>query len=31
MLNSGYTKKINFLENNIRKFTNIQNGKQTLI
>ena len=28
MLNSGYTKKINFLENNVRKFTNIQNGKQ---
>ena len=28
MLNSGYSKKINFLENNIRKFTNIQNGKQ---
>ena len=27
MLNSGYSKKI-FLENNIRKFTNIQNGKQ---
>ena len=28
MLNSGYIKKINFLENNVRKFTNIQNGKQ---
>ena len=28
ILNSGYTKKINFLENNIRKFTNIANGKQ---
>ena len=28
MLNSGYTKKINFLENNVRKFTNIANGKQ---
>ena len=28
MLNTGYTKKINFLENNVRKFTNIQNGKQ---
>ena len=28
MLNSGYSKKINFLENNVRKFTNIQNGKQ---
>ena len=28
MLNSGYSKKINFLENNIKKFTNIQNGKQ---
>ena len=28
MLNSGYSKKINFLENNARKFTNIQNGKQ---
>ena len=28
MLNSGYLKKIIFLENNVRKFTNIQNGKQ---
>ena len=28
MLNSGYTKKIHFLENNLRKFTNIVNGKQ---
>ena len=28
MLNSGYSKKINFLENNVREFTNIQNGKQ---
>ena len=28
MLNSGYSKKINYLENNLRKFTNIQNGKQ---
>ena len=28
MLNSGYSKKINFLENNIRSFTNIGNGKQ---
>ena len=28
MLNSGYSKKINFLENNVRVFTNIQNGKQ---
>ena len=28
MLNSGYIKKINFLENNVRKFTNIANGKQ---
>ena len=28
MLNLGYSKKINFLENNVRKFTNIQNGKQ---
>ena len=28
MLNSSYIKKINFLENNVRKFTNIQNGKQ---
>ena len=28
MLNTGYSKKINFLENNVRKFTNIQNGKQ---
>ena len=28
MLNAGYSKKINFLENNVRKFTNIQNGKQ---
>ena len=27
MLNSGYSKKINFLENNVRKFTNIQRGK----
>ena len=27
MLNSGYTKKINFLENNVRTYTNIQNGK----
>ena len=29
MINSGYTKKINFLENSVRKFTNIQNGKQS--
>ena len=28
MLNSGYSKKINFLENNEREFTNIQKGKQ---
>ena len=28
MLNSGYSKKINILENNVRVFTNIQNGKQ---
>ena len=28
MLNSGYSKKITFLENNVRKITNIQNGKQ---
>ena len=28
MLNSGYSKKINFLENKVRIFTNIQNGKQ---
>ena len=28
MLNSGYSKKMNFLENIVRKFTNIQNGKQ---
>ena len=28
MLNSGHTKKINFLENKVRKFTDIQNGKQ---
>ena len=28
MLNTGYTKKIHFLENNVKKFTNIQNGKQ---
>ena len=28
MLNSGYSKKINFLENNISSFTNIGNGKQ---
>ena len=28
MLNSGYSKKINFLENNISLFTNIGNGKQ---
>ena len=27
MLNSGYSKKINFLENNISSFTNIGNGK----
>ena len=31
MLNLGYSKKINFLESNVRKFTNIQNGKQNLI
>ena len=28
MLNSGYSKKIIFLENNVRAFTNIQNEKQ---
>ena len=28
MLNSGYSKKIIFLENNVRNFTNIGNGKQ---
>ena len=28
MLNSGYSKKIIFLENNISSFTNIGNGKQ---
>ena len=28
MLDYGYTKKINFLENNVRKFTNIENGNQ---
>ena len=28
MLNSGYSKKINFLENNISSFTNIGNAKQ---
>ena len=28
MLNLGYSKKMNFLENDVRKFTNIQNGKQ---
>ena len=28
MLNSGYIKKIHFLENNLKKFINIQNGKQ---
>ena len=28
MLDSVYTKKINFLENNLRKFTNITNGNQ---
>ena len=28
MLNSGYSKKTNFLENNVIEFTNIQNGKQ---
>ena len=27
MLNSLYSKKINFLENNVRTYTNIQNGK----
>ena len=26
MLNSGYSKKIYFLENNVSEFTNIQNG-----
>ena len=28
MLNSGYSKKINYLENTVRIFNNIQNGKQ---
>ena len=28
MLNSGYSKNINYLENNLRKLTDIQNGKQ---
>ena len=28
MVNTGYTKKINFLENNVSSFTNIGNGKQ---
>ena len=28
MLNSRYSKEVNFLENNIRSFTNIQNGRQ---
>ena len=28
MLDNGYTKKINFLENNVRNFTNIANGNQ---
>ena len=28
MLNSSYSKKKNFLENNVREFTNIQDGKQ---
>ena len=28
MLDNGYTKKINFLEDNVRKFTNIANGNQ---
>ena len=28
MLNFGYSKKINYLENSVREFTNIQNGKQ---
>ena len=28
MINTGYTKKINYLENNIRIFTNIANGDQ---
>ena len=28
MLNSGYSKKMNYLENNLIKFTNIKNGKQ---
>ena len=29
MLNTGYSKKIIFLKNNVRTYTNIQNGKQT--
>ena len=28
MLNSGYSKKMNFLEYNVRTYTDIQNGKQ---
>ena len=28
MPNSGYSKKINYLENNVREFTNVENGKQ---
>ena len=28
MIDSGYTKKINYLENNIRSFTNVRNGSQ---
>ena len=28
MINSGYSKKITYLENNVIEFTNIQNGKQ---
>ena len=28
MIENGYIKKINFLENNVRKFTDIANGNQ---
>ena len=28
MLDSGFTKKINYLENNVREFSNIADGQQ---
>ena len=28
MIDSGFTKKINYLENNVREFTNIRDGNQ---